>query len=352
VVSWGFLVMFLLAVSVLPAGGHAVLQTPTPFNTQPSTASPCGVGSVSENMKSVAQASWTAGSSVTIGWHLVAADGGGNLMGMFDPNGGTNFTVPAWTDTFTTQGTNVFYNKTFTVPESLNCNNSPTKLCTLRVYTSSNWNSCTMIDIVTPDCTDCPTAAPRARVCTPVTTPLGFCNGTSVFIENGTAPGDISSELLATFNANRANPNVFISGNSTACMASYQQLLCSLSLPQCDLGSGAVLASTQACHSQCEQVMSDCGIVQAHIDLYPCSSYPLCQGESDGGSGGGLSAGGKAVIAICVIAIVGALLSCVYVYYTKGQLLGYAYNRTTRRWGRVAVPAGGSSSYIAYEDQQ
>ncbi len=42
---------------------HAVLDTPTPFNTNPSTKSPCGAD-ITNDMKSVAQATWVAGEKV------------------------------------------------------------------------------------------------------------------------------------------------------------------------------------------------------------------------------------------------------------------------------------------------
>jgi len=343
--------LVLLGSFLVYVQAHAVLQQPTPFNTNPSTTAPCGVGSVSESMKSTASASWVAGSTVTIEWHLIAGDGGGNLYGAFDPDGGTNFTVPAWTDTFPTKGAGVFYNKTFTVPETLTCANSPTKLCTLRVYTSSNWNSCTMVDIVAPDCSACPTPAPPQLQCTTLTTAVSFCPSTNVMIANGSSPQDINAELISSFNANRANPNVFSNGNSSACMSSYQTLLCSLSLPSCDPSSGKIEESSQACQAQCEQTMSDCGIVPAHVDLYPCSSYPLCVGEENGGGGGGggLSPGGQAVLAIFIIAIVAAIASAGYVYYTKGQLLGYAYDKQTRKWGKVQSTSS-SYNYAAYND--
>ena len=48
-------------------------------------------------------------------------------------SGGTKFTVPAWTTPFPTSGSNKLYNRTFIVPADLNCDQSPTKLCTMRV---------------------------------------------------------------------------------------------------------------------------------------------------------------------------------------------------------------------------
>jgi hypothetical protein len=49
---------------VLCINAHAVLRYPVPFNTNPTTAAPCGVSTISDAMKSTAQATWLAGSTV------------------------------------------------------------------------------------------------------------------------------------------------------------------------------------------------------------------------------------------------------------------------------------------------
>lgn len=101
--------------------GHAVLKSPIPFNTNPSTSQPCGTGN--NDMPNSVSAEWTAGSEVLsltsqhiyyfyhnhtlllelnfqlkvhfsndfvqvqITWSLVAGDGAGVVKGAFDPNG-------------------------------------------------------------------------------------------------------------------------------------------------------------------------------------------------------------------------------------------------------------------------
>jgi len=326
-------ICLLACALVAAAQGHAVLVTPTAFNTNPSTTFPCGVPTISAAMNSTAKATWVPGTNVTILWHLVAEDGDGSVYGAFDPLGGTNFTVPAWTDSFTTAGAPKYFNKTFTVPVGLSCLKSPTKLCSFRVYTATKWNSCTTVGIATKASSD--SEAPIVSECTPVpkATNLTFCNGTNILIRSDLSPSDVNSEIVGTFNMNKINPLVFTNGNSPACQASYQQLLCSLNMPTCDPNSGQSLLGSSACHAQCAQTMNDCGLVQAHVNLYPCSSYPLCPGESAGGGGPseGMSPGGKAALSLFIIGLVLGSVVAVYIYRTRGHLFGYTYDSKAKK---------------------
>ena len=267
-------VTLLLLAFVACALAHSVLQTPTPYNTNPTKTGLCGVNTITPAMRSTPSAVWSPGDTVSISWHLVASDGGGKVIGLFDPRGGTNFTVAAWTP-FDTAGSNKFYTQTFKVPDNLDCSQSPTKLCTMRVYTDSGWVSCTTVNISTcnPSCK----AIPVTSTCTTLTTATPFCNATVASVRQGATAADIDAELQSTWTTNRANPNVFTNGNSAACQASYKDFLCTSSLPPCDPTSGAL--TKQACRGQCRQTMEDCQVTEEHRSLYDCDSLPLCNGE-------------------------------------------------------------------------
>jgi len=326
-----------------------VLLSPTPFNTNPSTTPLCGVAAISDAMKSTAQATWKAGQLVTIAWHLIASDGGGNLYGAFDPLGGTDFTVPAWTTVFTTSGSNKFYNHTFSVPSSLSCSQSPTGLCSFRVYTSSNWNSCTMVNV----CEDCVAPPPPPLVCSPVNTKLTFCpsNISDAMISEGYVASDIDADLRLTLVNNLNNTNVFQNGKSLACQQSYTTLLCSLSLTSCNPLTVQVLQNSRACRAQCKETMSECEVAPAHVSLYDCDTLPLCPGEVDDAGNdhsSGMSGGGKAALSIFFIGIVGAACVAGYFYHKQGHLMGYTFDKNTKKI--VKVPAN-PHNFTAYEEK-
>jgi len=335
---------------VLCINAHAVLVYPTPFNINPTTAAPCGVSAVTDTMKSTAQATWKAGETVTLQWHLVAGDGGGNLNAVFDPLGGTDFTsktaVPAWTTPFPTSGSGVFYNRTFIVPADLDCSQSPTKLCTMRVYTTSNWNSCTMVKICSTTDNCVPPQAPP-KTCTAVTKPLTFCpNITGASLASGFAPSDIDSELAATFTANLAKPTVFATPNNADCQTLYKNFLCASDLPPCNPQTSVADSNGVACKSQCQKAMKACGLTSEHANLYDCNSLPNCNGAASK-SGGGMSPGGAAALSIFLIALVATVAIFGYIYYKKGQLFGYAYDKDAHKIVKVA---SNPHNYTAYVD--
>jgi hypothetical protein len=332
----------ILFAFVLCIRAHAVLRDPLPFNTNPTTAAPCGVNAITDGMKSTPAATWYAGKPATIVWNLVASDGGGPVHAKFDPSGGVDFTVDAWTVDLETSGSNKIYNKTFIVPADLNCDASPTKLCTFRVYSSSNWNSCTMVKICSTDC-DAPPSPPK--ICTKVTSPLTFClNTTAASLSEGYGPKDIDQELSAIYTMNLGNKNVFSTPTNKDCPALYKDLLCGINLPPCDAPSGTV-----ACKSQCQKAMKACGLTELHKDLYNCDALPNCNGAAskDGGSGGGMSPGGAAALSIFIIALVATIAVLGFIYYKKGQLFGYAYDKDLNKIVKVQ---SNPHNYTAYED--
>lgn len=351
--------VFALLLVVTLVNGHAVLLTPTPFNTNPSTTRACGVASVTTAMMSTAQAAWTAGDEVSITWHLVAGDGAGLVQGGFDPLGGTSFTVDAGIATQTT-GSSGYYTINFVVPANLTCDQSPTKLCTFQVH-SPGWFSCTAVSITPKGCTNCdPPPAPQLNCVSVTAGSLSFCPSvTSALVTGSASPSDINTELSNAYTTNLANPNVFVVPNatSTACKTLYQQLLCSMELPACNVSTGALIEGTQACRGLCQKTMEACGIQPAHIGLYDCSdptAFPLCPGESDsvvggGSSSKGMSAGGKAALSIFIIGFVGAVAVAGFMYNKQGHLFGYHFDMESKR---VVKHQANPHNYKAYEDHE
>jgi hypothetical protein len=133
----------LFTILFICVSGHAVLRTPTPWSTSPSTASPCGGGTAPTTGPT-----FNAGSKQTVVWQVIAGDGAGPVTGLVDPAGGTNFVVAVLglqAEASPAVGTQTF---TMTVP-SVKCT-GPGGLCTMQVKSSSNWQSCTSFAIAAP----------------------------------------------------------------------------------------------------------------------------------------------------------------------------------------------------------
>lgn len=61
----GCSVAVIIFAFVLCINAHAVLRYPVPFNKNPTTASPCGVSSITDGMKSTAAETWYVGQPVS-----------------------------------------------------------------------------------------------------------------------------------------------------------------------------------------------------------------------------------------------------------------------------------------------
>lgn len=337
-------IVYLLVCILVAVHGHAVLRDPIPFNTNPTTTRFCGVNPITDNMKSTPQAIWQVGTTVTITWQVVAGDGAGPVIGGLDTKGGTNFSTPLWNGGFTTTSTGTF-KQSFTVPP-VSC--TAPNFCTFGI-SSSGWYSCSTVSVVNAAV---PRQPPTAPQCKAISGRTSFCGATgSVLVSNGADPDDVDAELASVYSANLGNNKVFNGAvTSSACTSSYKTLLCSVSLTPCDPATSQAITATEACHGQCQQTMDDCGIVQAHIDLYPCSTYPLCPGESAGGSSGGMSPGGKAALSLFFIALAGVVGACGYLYYTKGHVLGYTFDKATKRIVKVQENPHNYKAYVDHDN--
>lgn len=274
-------VLLLISALVACALGHGVMTIPNPLNPNPTTSQPCGVAALPTSPKP--SATWPIGQTVTVGWHLIATDGGTSVSGVFDPTG---------TEVFTASNTNLvtgftglatpalgYFNQTFTVP-NVDCSGAPGGVCLFRMASNTNWNSCTYVNVT--NCNDCPPPPPPSPVCTPANGNMGFCFDTTptsqiqVYILPGQSPTQIIADIQQVYYANLNNTNVFENGNDTACHDAYRKFLCALDLPPCP-GSGSTNAVGGACKTMCQNALDACVINPKHDALYDCTSLPDCQ---------------------------------------------------------------------------
>jgi len=271
----------LLLAMISCAFGHAVMTNPVPLNPDPTTSQPCGVTAYPTDPSP--SALWVAGQQYTIGWQLIATDGGTTVMGEFDPTGeGTSdssFTIQAWSTPFQMSNGLAKYAFTFTMPTGVSCSSSSTGLCLFRMYTNTNWNSCIFVNVST--CADCPQPPPPPPVCK-TATGLTFCNqmnNQGVYVAADADPTVIDANTRNVFWAAINNTNVFSNGTSEICRQDYLTFLCASNLPPCP-GSNETLAVGSACESMCTNVTTACQLTTIHKNLYVCNTYPLCPGET------------------------------------------------------------------------
>lgn len=274
-------VLLLICALVACALGHGVMTSPNPFNPNPTTANPCGVANLPTT--ATASATWAIGQQVTVGWHLIAGDGGTTVSGVFDPTGTEVFTASntkliTGFDSLATPSLG-FYNQTFTVP-SVDCSAAKGGVCLFRMASNTGWNSCTYVNVT--DCPACPPPPPPTPQCTPAAdNTLSFCFGTDdlnkqVYILPTDSATDIQANLKQVYYANLNNTNVFLNGNNTACRQAYLTFLCALDLPPCP-GSNDPIAVGSACKTMCQTAMDECQLNPKHEALYDCTALPDCQ---------------------------------------------------------------------------
>jgi len=130
----------LLCVAGVCVKGHAILRVPTAWNTAESTTSPCG----GSPFQITPDAVWTVGTQQQIVWDVTIGDGVGPVTAAIDPAGGTNFSVPVLQNgPSTTTGD---HNFTVTVP-NVQCT-GVNNVCVMQVKSSSNWFSCTSLQVL------------------------------------------------------------------------------------------------------------------------------------------------------------------------------------------------------------
>jgi len=258
-------IAFFCAVFLATVCGHAILRNPMGWNTNPSKTSPCGAGTAPTSPDAI----WKIGSTVTILWQVVAADGVGTVTMTFDPTGQMNFVgaPAALIQNIGAPAAVAFFNLSAVIP-STTCT-GPNNMCSVQFATSSDWFSCTSVQLVANN----PPPVNTNPTCEKATG-LTFCselNNQFVSVPHGQTPATVDSEVAATYPANLYNPNVFTNGNSSACAAAYKTFLCHNSLPYC--------STSAACQTLCYNAINTCKVTAAELNLYPCASAPVscCQ---------------------------------------------------------------------------
>jgi len=243
--------------------GHAVLSEPPPWWWAASRSRPCG----GADYNPVPSVVWPVGSNQTIIWWVIAGDGELEVHGLLNTEGTTNFTnaLPVYIEQPYINA-QAFWTLSLIVP-NVKCT-GPHGLCTMQFWTNSGggWYSCTTLNIT---CTGCGGGVPISRDDCVNATGLQFCpqkNGGKVLVPAGQTAIQIDRLVENTFTSNSENPNVFIHGNSSACMSAYHAMLCELYFAPCTSSS---LYSKQSCLD----VLSVCGLTEAEKNLYNCSVF-------------------------------------------------------------------------------
>jgi len=271
-----FAVLCVLLALCAYVNAHAELVVPLGWNPNPSKTMPCGGGAPG----TVAQSTWIAFTQAAVQWTVVAGDGVGPVTALLDPTGGTTFAnVSNYVTLFTGQPSLTVAPQTFFFPvPNVTCTGKG-GLCTVQVFSSSGWYACSTVAIL-PPCDNCTAPPPPPPVCLKATG-MTFCtmmNDKNVEVPSGYSAAAIDIDTETTYISYLANKNVFSNGNDATCKSDYMTFLCALKTPPCAGSNGQAIGA--ACHSMCQAAMSACQLNATHTALYPCSTYPLCPGES------------------------------------------------------------------------
>jgi hypothetical protein len=263
------------------SNAHAYLTTPPGWNTSPST-SPCKTFTASNT----ALATWRANERVEIVWTVIATDGEGDVSVYLDTTGGNfaNFATSPGSYTQILSGGSSpslgAHSMLLAIPD-VNCTGGTTKapLCTIWA-TQGNWQSCSTVAILPPcttNCTDPPLPPPKCEQATGLT----FCtslNNHDVLVPTGFSAATIDQGTKLTYDSYLTNVKVFSNGGAQNCKSLYKTFLCALETPPCPGSDGVAVGAP--CHKMCTDAMAACQLNETHTNLYPCSDFPLCPGES------------------------------------------------------------------------
>jgi len=286
------LVLVFTALIALVAG-HAVLNSPKPWNASPNTGSPCGSGT----QPSAAQTTWVAGSTVTLKWMVIAGDGAGTVQFAMDTDstdGDTNAFTTSLGTLSATAVSGTPYTLDITVP-AVTCGGG---ICTLQAKVITNaatgggWFSCAALNIV-PAGT--PVAIPPPFCKVPQS--LDFCsarNGMNLAMDIGSTDNSarIRDDNVAdpTYEVTINNTNIIENGNDPKCQSALKTWVCGNTWPAC--------GATAACKLYCNAVVSNCQINPKHQLLFDCANAP------DACGAGSLTVSIVAAIVVALLAVV------------------------------------------------
>ncbi|EFA79282.1 putative transmembrane protein [Heterostelium album PN500] len=250
----------LMTISLVSS--HAVLTNPVSWNTNPSKTSPCGGGTPA----TAPVATYCKGQPATLTWKVVAGDGTGPLTISIDPAGGTSFTTVVNQVAPAVNPNAVSTFKAVVTMPDITCDK-----CTLQVFSSSNWFSCSTIKIA--EKCDTPVEDRQAVLADDLTFCGKWVNEHVVSIPVGQTAETIDDSVAATFAANLKNPLVF-QNNDTNCANKYAAFLCAYNFPLDDPSGNVSQPIYKISEGQCAGMNDACATTDLHRTLYPCDSYP------------------------------------------------------------------------------
>lgn len=256
------IVSVVLCALVASALGHAVLRSPTPWNTQPSKTANCGGGTAPGSPSN----SWYIGAGNTISWQVIAGDGAGPI---------TVTITPGDQNSFATQGTVLLADypspgvgsvtADIVVPANITC---PARGCYVQVRSSSAWYSCSSVELL-PAGTPIP---PKPRQCL-TANGLQYCtmlNSRKVGVAVGITATDLPKYELSTastfYQSVINNPNVIINGAEKKCQDALKTYACLDAFPAC--------GETRICSFWCNNLATNCQINATHAALFDCTDAP------------------------------------------------------------------------------
>jgi hypothetical protein len=209
----------------------------------------------------------TVGKQYAMNWRVIAGDGSGDVTGLVDVNGGTNFTVPI-VDLLGNAPAVNSYTFPFSLP-NVTCN----PYCTAQIKSSSNWYSC--FSFRAGGQSDFTSRPQEIRYQCKQVNNMGFCNhlnGKRVNVAIGTNENQLDSQIGLFYQQSINNQNVMTSGTSEDCTSRLKYLLCGQQFEYC--GTSAYLKVPDQCY--CADTIQACGVTESHQSLFDCSKSPAC----------------------------------------------------------------------------
>jgi hypothetical protein len=239
----------------------------------------------------------TQGQQFNIVWQVVAADGAGPVTVTLDTTGGQVFTgassvaipitgtAPPGVGTFTFSAV---------APKAVCTGKGAT--CTIQMKSSSNWYSCSTIQIIdpnNPNATASPTLPPNCQPAFGLT----FCdwmNGQNVYLPTGQISAvSLDHVVQSAYTQYLSNPLIFKTPGSSQCQGWFKKLICGINFQPCNA------VGTGGCLQACLNTRSFCSTDDSHLSLYQCSNFTNTISDLTGNCNG---AGSVSVSVIVMLA--------------------------------------------------
>jgi len=229
-----------------------------------------------------AAATVAPGSTLSINWKIIAADGEGTVTMNVDTSGGLTFqggSAVSIAQSGAAPSALQQYTLTFAIPSSLTCA-ATNGLCNAQ-FTAQGWVSCSLFQFSTT-ATPTNTTTPPTGSCVNASG-LSYCtqvNGHSVKLLPGQTLVNLDDGAKDTAQADLNNPNVFLAPTTPGCVSAYQSFVCANTFLQCTNNNSAL--TTNACFTVANQSSVLCGLKDTHRDYLSLSYYTNAGSDSCG----------------------------------------------------------------------